>query len=110
MGWETRGGRRYYYSKYRVGPRVVSRYIGSGPVALIRARFAEKEGSKERALRTAERGKRRGELEFDATLDEVSRAAEAAAECLLLASGYHKHRGEWRRARHAEKKPSTDSD
>lgn len=102
MGWEIRGGRRYYYSKYRVGSRVVSRYLGAGPVARVRARFDEEERAKERALRMAEREKRRRELEFDATLDALSEAAEASVECLLLASGFHYHKGEWRRSRHVE--------
>ena len=33
MAWEKRGNNSYYYQKRRIGDRVVSDYIGAGPVA-----------------------------------------------------------------------------
>ena len=33
MGWEIRGGKRYYYRKQREGGRVVSVYLGAGATA-----------------------------------------------------------------------------
>lgn len=35
MGWETRGGHRYFYQKKRENGKVVSKYLGNGLAAEI---------------------------------------------------------------------------
>jgi hypothetical protein len=99
MGWETRRGRSYYYRKTRVGSRVVTRYVGGGTVGAMLAAFDKEERQREQLIRRAEAEKLRREVEFDGALDALSQATEAAAEALLLASGFHKHKGQWRRTR-----------
>ena len=37
MGWEYRGGNRYFYNARRVGRRVVKEYVGGGLVAELSA-------------------------------------------------------------------------
>src|SRR6187401_2872732 len=37
MAWLTKDGRRYYYRSIRVGGRVRSVYVGTGPLALLAA-------------------------------------------------------------------------
>jgi hypothetical protein len=102
VAWETRerGGR--YYTRSRRSPedgRVVREYVGSGPLAEI---VAEEDRTK-RELAEAERKREKTELErlkaLAAPVLEISEAAEILAHAHLIAAGYHRHKGEYRRAR-----------
>ena len=74
-------------------------YVGSGPLAEI---AAEADRTK-RELAEAERRREKTELErleaLIAPVDELSQAAEILAHAHLIAAGYHRHKGEYRRAR-----------
>ncbi len=107
MGWEARRNRSYYYGKEWKGGRSRSVYMGkeSNPIAQAAAH-----------LDTISRG-RRSLARMDAE-DEAARwatlaqsppellALEAAArqsvEEALLAAGYHQHKRQWRKKRHAK--------
>jgi hypothetical protein len=100
--WEKRerGGR--YYTRSRRSPvdgRVVREYVGSGPLAEI---VAEADRTK-RELVEAEREREKEELgrleALAAPVLEISEAAEILAHAHLVACGYHRHKGEYRRAR-----------
>ena len=99
MGWKQINGREYYYKSERVGGRVKSTYYGAGEVASLVAQL----DTIERGRREAERRDRRAEREqADAEeravaewFDEVQAVANAA----MIAAGFHKHRGQWRRKR-----------
>jgi hypothetical protein len=102
VAWEKRerGGR--YYTRSRRSPedgRVVREYVGSGPLAEIAARSDRAK----RELEEAEREREKEELErlkaLAAPVLEVSEAAEILAHAHLIAAGYHRHKGEYRRAR-----------
>ena len=102
MAWEKRkrGGR--YYTRSRRSPedgRVLREYVGTGPLAEI---VAVSERTK-RELAEAERKREKAELErleaLIAPVEELSEAAEILAHAHLIAAGYHRHKGEWRRAR-----------
>jgi hypothetical protein len=102
VGWEKRerGGR--YYTRSRRSPvdgRVVREYVGSGPLAEI---IAEEDRTK-RELAEAELERGEAELErikaLAAPLEELSEAAEILVHAHLVAAGYHRHKGEYRRAR-----------
>jgi len=99
MAWETRRGRgRYYTRSRRVGGRVVREYV---PKALAEL-FAE--GDQEARLdRESERDDRRKErarlAALDAKLDDLDQLCRSLARGALLVSGYHPHKGEWRRRR-----------
>jgi hypothetical protein len=99
MGWENRGGGRYYYTKQRVDNRVLSVYCGGGRVAeLSAARDAI-----EREQREAKAQQWREErAAVEAQRNEVRRLGEAVDALVaeaLAAEGYHQHRGEWRKRR-----------
>jgi hypothetical protein len=100
MGWETRGGKRYYYRARKVKGRVVKEYVGTGLIgevagAVDGACRAERAAVRER--RRAERSTLHG---LDGAGDRFDRAVEALAWASLVAGGYHRHhRGEWRRRR-----------
>ena len=100
MSWETRNGRgRYYTRSRRVGGRIVREYIGCEPVAALVAQI----DLQERRIRMAEADQKRArkaeEVALDDLVDEVARTADLLARGVLLAAGYHDHRGEWRKAR-----------
>jgi len=102
VAWEKRkrGGR--YYTRSRRSPedgRVLREYVGSGPLAEI---VAEEDRTK-RELAEAARKREKTELErleaLIAPVEELSEAAEILAHAHLIAAGYHRHKGEYRRAR-----------
>jgi hypothetical protein len=99
MAWEQRSDRRYYYRKVRRGGRVVSEYLGGGLIAQCAANLLSEEREEREAERQAGR-ERRAELEaIDRGLDEMVRQARQLAADALVAAGYHRHGGEWRRRR-----------
>ncbi len=96
MGWETRGGNRYYYRKERDGGRVRSVYVGGGETARLIAQLDtmhsdEPEGKRILARTESERW-RAQEAELDALADMV----DAVTTGVLLAAGYHTHKRQWR--------------
>ena len=102
MGWEPRErGGPYYTRSRREGGRVVREYVGSGEIAEALAHADETI----RRVRELERARRRAEAErLEALADPVLRLGEAADELLraeLVAAGFHRHKGVWRRGRNA---------
>jgi len=100
MAWERReGGGLYYTRSRREGGRVLREYVGSGPLAEL----AAEEDRAKRELAEAKREWEKEELErlkdLAAPVLELSEAAEILAHAHLVAAGYHKHKGEYRRAR-----------
>jgi hypothetical protein len=97
MALEYRNGRPYYYQKRRIGGRVVSCYMGSGPAALLMAQIDQADRASQLDQREARRrcAPPATPLElrlFVAFCQGMTRAA-------LRSSGYHQHKGEWRMAR-----------
>ncbi len=100
MGWETRGTDTRYYTRSRwVDGRVVREYVGSEPLGKI----AALEDELERRLREEEaafRKEERERLEASAAfVKELEQAAEVLVRANLVAAGYRKRKGEWRRER-----------
>jgi len=90
---------RYYYRSRREGGRVVTDYLGAGMFGQLAAEIDEAE----RAERSEKRRGCRQEIEFDARLDENVRVAtdaiKAFTDAVLLCSGHHTHKGQWRKIR-----------
>ncbi len=78
---------------------MIREYVGSGPLAEI---VAASERTK-RELADDERKEEKTELErleaLTAPVLELSEAAGILVRAHLIAAGYHRHKGEWRRAR-----------
>ena len=99
MGWETRKGGSYYYMKERIGSHVVSRYIGKGE-------FAKAIAHEEAVRREISRIERDVEAELQAFDEVADRLSDEAFEALdsfvsatLIAAGFHRHKGTWRKQR-----------
>lgn len=100
MAWESRAGKRYFYTAQRVGERIVKEYQGNGPQAELLALWQEHLHERQRW----ETIRRRALLsEFLSVEREVKRFLSALrdlARALIEAEGYHRPgRGRWRKRR-----------
>ena len=105
MGWEQRGNRTYYYRKKREGGRVRSLYIGSGDFAQISAETDAANRQEQEQIRANDRRIRDAEAAIDRQLKDTETALFSTVDAALLAAGYHKHKGQWRKKRNG--KPTT---
>ena len=99
MAWEERNGNRYYYRKRREGGRVVSEYIGGSDLAEAFVYLDEIEQDQRELEREIDRAERQEQQEIDHQVDEVISLARTLADATLLAAGYHRHKGQWRKRR-----------
>ncbi len=99
MAREQRRNREYYYRKHRQGRRVISEYVGGGIVA----DYAEASDNIKRGQAEQRRAewlaKKQAEEQFDAILGEVDEAIEPVVVALMLATGHHTHKRQWRKRR-----------
>jgi hypothetical protein len=99
MGWKWINGRRYYYRSEREGGRVKSVYFGAGEDGRLMDQLA----AFEKLERAADREQVREERE-EADAEERSVSGwfddvQAVADAAMVAAGFHKHKGQWRRKR-----------
>ena len=100
MGWESRGDRLYYYRKRREGQHVVSEYIGTGTTASLIAEL-DNDDYLERAYNATEWKKQRNEQrKIESNMDKVQESINSFVRAVFLTSGYHAHKGQWRKIRH----------
>jgi len=96
MAWEARNGGRYYYRKRRQVGQVHSEYIGAGEIGDLIARLDDLT----RQQRELEQEELRSLLGVEAELDrEIAALAERVQRltaAVLLASGCHRPRRQWR--------------
>jgi len=100
VAWEARKrGGRYYTRSRREGSRVVREYVGTGPLAELAAEEDRIQRELEEERRERER-EELGRLEgLAAPVLELSEAAEILARAHLVAAGYRRRKGEYRRVR-----------
>ena len=101
MAWESRNGKGAYYTRSRrCGGRVVREYIGSDETAKVIAKIDDIERQVRREELNAQR-EARAELEaIDTQIEQLGELADELARAMLIASGYHQHKGgEWRKYR-----------
>ena len=99
MGWENRGKRQYYYRKRREGRRVVSQYVGTGELAALAATLDALDRLQREMECEAWRRQRDVEGEIAAEVDRLDDLVRGITYSVLLASGFHTHKGQWRRKR-----------
>jgi hypothetical protein len=102
MGWDRKGScGLYYYKSVREGDRVRKVYLGRGPRAEAEAGQVEAR----RQARQAERATCRQDVAKVAAAEQALRDLKTLAGQLVQAAlegaGFHQHRGQWRRRRHA---------
>jgi hypothetical protein len=100
MSWEKRErGGRYYTRSRREGGRIVREYIGTGYVAELAARLDEIERDRREEERIEQRIARSQAEAAEAPIKALHEDVELLARGALLAAGYHRHHGQWRRKR-----------
>src|SRR4051812_44563010 len=99
MGWETRGGREYYYRKEREGSRVRSVYVGGGETARLIAQLEAMRSDEREGKRILSRMEREQLEEQEAEVTRVCSIVETLTTAALLSTGFHTHRRQWRRRR-----------
>ncbi len=99
MAWENRGNGRFYYRKVRYGNQIKSEYIGNSETAVFLAGLDTIEQEQKEAERQALKRLIVDNKAIDQKLDEVERLVREMATAVLLANGYHTHKGKWRYAR-----------
>lgn len=102
MSWEQRGNQLYYYHKRRVGHCVVSEYVGAGILAELQARDNELNQQIREQERWAWADERAKMVAIDSDLDALSDFLQDLTRASLLLAGYHPHRRQWRKKRHAQ--------
>lgn len=100
MPWLAQpGDGRYYYRSVRAGDRVRKVYIGRGEEAERAAREdEERRQQKERSCRALQDEVQAARAAQEAT-ESLQSAVEAWFRAVLIANGFHSHKGEWRRRR-----------
>jgi len=99
MGWERRGGGMYYYRKRRQGDRVVSEYVGSGPLAALAAAFDQLRREEQSLQRERMQQEHEAIRALDGDVEDVCTVIRVLTYGALLAAGYHTHKGQWRKNR-----------
>ncbi|MEX1027963.1 MAG: hypothetical protein WD049_08160 [Candidatus Paceibacterota bacterium] len=97
MGWEKDG--RYYTRSRKVNGRVVREYIGGGEVGALVAQMDAIERERREFERECWRLEKEEMEAFDASVGKVCQMADIIAKAAMVAAGFHRHRGEWRRRR-----------
>lgn len=98
MGWETRGNNQYYYRKRRQNGRVLSDYVGAGPLVELLATFDEHERQEREAAHRRRQRTREADLMLDKELLQIGRLVRDLQAAALLANGCYTHRRQWRRS------------
>lgn len=99
MAWEERNGRMYYYRKKRIGKRVVSEYFGSGALAEALA-VLDAEDRKHAKMKRQEWKKVKKEVKvINQEMDKAERLVRSLLRANMLLSGFHPHKGMWRKRR-----------
>lgn len=99
MGWEERNGKLYYFRKKRIGGRVVSEYIGGGEAGRLAESEDRRAREEEREAKERRRAERDQLKEIDSAIGEFSGEVKQFVSQVLEMSGYHRHKGQWRKSR-----------
>ena len=101
MGWERRGNCEYYYRKVRRGGCVVSEYVGRGDCAFLTALLDEERREERQEHCKVEQRVREDARRIDSVLALIDDTLRTLTTAALKEAGYHKHKGQWRKRRHA---------
>ena len=99
MGWEKRGGQRYFYRTERRGGRYVKVYLGRGAAARDAARQEEATRRENQLLREAVDQLRAAIASAETDIAPVEQSFDAEVAAALNGLGYRFHRGSWRKRR-----------
>jgi hypothetical protein len=100
MGWENRERGGHYYTRSRkVDGRVVREYIGGGLIGELAARLDGIERERREVASTMMQLERERVEALIAPVVELDEAAGILYCAALVASGYRRYQGKWRKRR-----------
>jgi hypothetical protein len=104
MGWEKRGKGMYYYRKRREGKHVVSEYKGLGSLAHLYSELdLDNKKHPERKYHHAQWKQQNDEITgINKEIDQLDEIIDGLVRAVLLTSGYHPHKGQWRKSRYGK--------
>jgi hypothetical protein len=97
MGWEKGG--KYYTRSRRVGGRVVREYVGMGDVGFLAGLDDWRRREDNAYARERRNAERAADVTREKALIAYCQVVDAIVVRALALSGYHLHKGEWRRKR-----------
>jgi hypothetical protein len=98
VAFESRGGRRVYYTRSRkVNGRVRREYVGCGPTAWLAAEEDTRRRAEREAHATATRTERATLQALDGLSLAFSRLVDLLVRAVVLPRGWVQRKGEWRR-------------
>jgi hypothetical protein len=102
MSWDRKGQcGPYYYRSIRQGDRVVKQYVGRGIKAEEAAHQIDERRKERQAQREVQQIKELRIVLAEQRLHDLERFADLLMRTVLDEMGYHDHKGQWRRRRHA---------
>jgi hypothetical protein len=99
MGWKRINGNYYYYQSRRVGNRVLTDYQGSGLDAELKAQLDQEEIEIRNTYRKEWQTQVEQFRQQDQEINKTMMFVEVLTGALLVMSGYHKYKRQWRRKR-----------
>lgn len=94
----AREGEGHYYTRSkRVGGRVVREYVGTGEEAALIAQLDAMERLERKQAQAILKAERDSDRVQETALVDYYKAVDEVLTESLLAAGYHKHKGQWRR-------------
>jgi hypothetical protein len=108
MAWEDRNGRHYYYRKRREGKRVISEYIGAGLAGQIAEIFDMEDRHETNYNRALFQGQKESAQTIADQVRQIEKFTRAMTRAVLLMSGYHAHKRQWRKYRNGRSNQNND--
>lgn len=102
MAWERRGknGNRYFYRSFRdAGGKVRKRYYGRGPMGQLAANLGAAAQTERKAAAEDWQKQKQQHDAVSAAVEAFCEECDLLLSAVMLAAGYHEHRGQWRRRR-----------
>jgi hypothetical protein len=103
MAWEDRNGKQYYYRKCRVGKQIISEYIGGGLAGELSALYDNEDRFKTDVQRAELMQAKADAARLDRDVRRAREYTQAFTRAILLLSGYHAPRRQWRKMRKNER-------
>jgi peptide subunit release factor 1 (eRF1) len=97
MAWEDRNGNSYYYRKRREGQRVISAYIGNGFTGQIAEVLDMEDRVEAQQARDKAKEQRKHVKFMEEQISEIEKYTKAVTRAVILISGYHPHKRQWRK-------------
>ena len=100
MGWEKRDRGGLYYTRSRkLGGRTAREYVGTGPLAELVALMDAQKRLRRQKEAQAWREERKRMKDLEALVEELCEATDVLVQAHLVAGGYRRVAGNWRRRR-----------